>query len=240
MLVRGQDSFHLSEVVTDSLYQSKQKIYLLSIKNYSRYSVDIGYNTSRLVKTSEIAKNNNALAAINGSFFDIENGGSTTYLEKNDKVISKTQKPNSLINGLIVLSKDGHIEIDQFISDRFYKKSKKEKFAIATGPLLIKDSIPQKLPNKSFTSARHPRTCLCKREDDIVFIVVDGRHKEANGMSLFEAQKYLLSLGCIAAINLDGGGSSTMWTKKRGIINTPSDSNIEREVSNALLLIDNK
>jgi len=59
-------------------------------------------------------------------------------------------------------------------------------------------------------------------------------------MSLFEAQKYLLSLGCIGAINLDGGGSSTMWTKKKGIINTPSDKNDEREVSNALLLIENK
>ncbi len=58
-------------------------------------------------------------------------------------------------------------------------------------------------------------------------------------MSLIETQKYLLNLGCIDAINLDGGGSSTMWIKNKGIINTPSDKNGERVVSNALLLIKN-
>lgn len=238
--IKSDRSFHVYEVITDSLFESKQKIHLLSVKNSSNYLIDIGYNKSALLKTSDIAKNNNAVAAINGSFFDIENGSSITYLEKNDKIINKTQKLNSLINGIIILSKNKEIKIDTFKSDTFYNKSKKESFAIATGPLLLKNSVLQKLPNKNFTNTRHPRTCLCKKKDAIVFIVVDGRNKNANGMNLFEAQKYLLNLGCIDAINLDGGGSSTMWIKKRGIINTPSDKNGERAVSNALLLIGNK
>ena len=234
--VYSQDSFYLSQVVTDSLFNSKQKIHLLSIKNNSSYLIDIGYSESTLLKTSDLAKNNNAIAAINGSFFDIENGNSITYLEKNDVIINKTKKSNSLINGIIVLSKNNDLEITKFKNDRFYKKSKKEKFAISSGPLLIKNLVLQKLPSKSFTITRHPRTCLCKKEDAIIFIVIDGRNKNANGMNLFETQKYLSSLGCIDAINLDGGGSSTMWTKEMGVINTPSDESEQRKVSNILLL----
>ncbi len=235
--IQSQKAYHLSRVTTDSLFQSKQRIHLLTIKNNSDYLIDIGYNKSTLSKTSDIAKNNNAVAAINGSFFDIENGMSTTYLEKNNEVISKTKKINSLINGIILLE-NKEIKIDTFKNDQFYKNSKSESFAIATGPLLLKNSILQKLPKKNFTITKHPRTCICKKKDTIIFIVVDGRNKNASGMNLFETQKYLLSLGCIDAINLDGGGSSLMWIKNKGIVNTPSDINGERAVSNALLLIE--
>ncbi len=143
--IKSQKPFLLSQITTDSLFQSKQKIHLLYINNNSDYSLDIGYSKRDLLKTNDIAENNNAIAAINGSFFDIENGGNVTYFEKNDKVISHTKKPNKLINGIIILSKDKEIEIDTFKSDTFYETSKKERFAIGTGPLLLKDSILQKL-----------------------------------------------------------------------------------------------
>lgn len=235
---KSQELFHLSKIVTGSLFQSKQEIYLLSVDIGSGYMIDIGYSKPTLLKTSEIAKKNNALAAINGSFYNVENGGSVTYFEKNGTVISHTKKPNSLLNGIIILSENNEIKIEAFKSDLFYEKSQKERFAIATGPILVKDSILQKLPDRNFTNIRHPRTCLCRKKNAIVFVVVDGRNDKANGMNLFEAQKYLLSLGCIDAINLDGGGSSTMWVKNKGIVNTPSDIDGERAVSNALLLIE--
>ena len=41
------------------------------------------------------------------------------------------------------------------------------------------------------------------------------------------------------AINLDGGGSTTMWIKGKGVINFPSDASGERPVSNVLLIIKN-
>jgi len=56
-------------------------------------------------------------------------------------------------------------------------------------------------------------------------------------MNLMETQKYLLDLGCYDAINLDGGGSTTMWIKDKGIVNFPSDKEGERLVSNAILLL---
>jgi exopolysaccharide biosynthesis protein len=86
---------------------------------------------------------------------------------------------------------------------------------------------------------RHPRTCLCETKESVIFITIDGRNKEAEGMNLFEVQNFLLNIGCVDAINLDGGGSTTMWTKEKGIINFPSDSSGERPVSNTLLIIPN-
>ncbi|MEJ2507757.1 MAG: phosphodiester glycosidase family protein, partial [Ignavibacteriaceae bacterium] len=77
-------------------------------------------------------------------------------------------------------------------------------------------------------------------KDSVLFIVIDGRKKDAEGMSLSEAQEYLQKIGCVDAINLDGGGSSTMWIKDKGVVNFPSDSTGERPVSNALLIVNEK
>ncbi|MCK4879516.1 MAG: phosphodiester glycosidase family protein, partial [Bacteroidales bacterium] len=44
--------------------------------------------------------------------------------------------------------------------------------------------------------------------------------------------------GCIDAINLDGGGSTTMWTKDNGVVNRPSDKRGERPVANAILILE--
>ena len=56
-------------------------------------------------------------------------------------------------------------------------------------------------------------------------------------MNLGEVQKYLLDFGCVDAINLDGGGSTSMWIKDKGLVNIPSDKSGERPVANALLLL---
>ena len=78
-------------------------------------------------------------------------------------------------------------------------------------------------------------------------ITIDGRHRKAKGMSLIEVQDFLISLGCSDAINLDGGGSTTMWIKSdknNAVVNCPSDNGKfdaegERKVANAILLVKN-
>ena len=45
------------------------------------------------------------------------------------------------------------------------------------------------------------------------------------------------SLGAVNAVNLDGGGSATMWIKGLGVVNHPTDSTGERPVSNALVVL---
>jgi hypothetical protein len=84
---------------------------------------------------------------------------------------------------------------------------------------------------------RNPRTALCHNDDYIYFVVVDGRADGYSiGMTTFELGTFCKDkLGARWGVNLDGGGSSTMWVN--GIIqNHPSDGH-ERPVANAMMMV---
>ena len=67
-------------------------------------------------------------------------------------------------------------------------------------------------------------------------ITVDGRQPGVSvGMTLQELAEYLLSIGAIDAMNLDGGGSTTMFLDGK-VVNTPSDKEGERKVSDAIVV----
>ena len=89
----------------------------------------------------------------------------------------------------------------------------------------------------SFVTTRHPRTAVGIRQDGSwILLVVDGRQEQKSiGMTLHELATYLLSLGCVRALNLDGGGSSTLVVNGE-IRNSPSDPTGPRPVSDAILL----
>jgi len=89
----------------------------------------------------------------------------------------------------------------------------------------------------SFVHGRHPRTAVGIRKDGTwILLVVDGRQElKSIGMTLDELAGYLVSLGCVRALNLDGGGSSTLVINGRAR-NSPSDPTGERPVSDAILL----
>ena len=103
--------------------------------------------------------------------------------------------------------------------------------------VLIYNSESSDLPVMSFVHRRHPRTCVCKTEDSLLLITIDGRIEKAAGLNLYEVQKYLSGLGCTDAINLDGGGSTTLWIRDKGVVNYPSDRSGERPVANAILIL---
>ena len=240
------DSIYFVHIETDTLFNSNQNINLLILdKAYlSVYNLDFAYQTSELLKTSQIAVNRNARAAINGGFFDMDTGGSVTYFEIGDSVISRTRPselkwavPDSLANGALILNKDHILEIESANREQFYKESTREIFVMICGPLLISDSLAQKLPDMKFADVRHPRTCVGITSESIIFITIDGRTERAEGMNLTEVQEFLLELGCVDAINLDGGGSTSMWIKEKGLVNIPSDKTGERPVANALLIL---
>jgi len=99
--------------------------------------------------------------------------------------------------------------------------------------------------NSGFYTARHPRTALGLTGDGkLLLVTVDGRTEAGAGMTEQELAQHLLYLGATDGINLDGGGSTTMWVKEmsvNGIVNHPSDNNKpdhhgERWVSDALLV----
>lgn len=85
---------------------------------------------------------------------------------------------------------------------------------------------------------RHPRTGIGTTPDGHVLLVtVDGRAPGYSvGMSLREFASLFTALGATYALNIDGGGSTTIFVKGRGVLNRPSDGH-ERAVSSAVLVL---
>lgn len=80
------------------------------------------------------------------------------------------------------------------------------------------------------SEVRHPRTAvgITKDGNTLVWLVVDGRQKGfSEGVSEEELARLLLEARCHHGINLDGGGSSSLWIRdangRPGLINRPSD-----------------
>ena len=90
--------------------------------------------------------------------------------------------------------------------------------------------------SKAFVETRHPRTAVAKLKDGkFLMITVDGRTDASGGIGLQDLAEYLLTLGATDAMNLDGGGSTTMFVNGK-IVNHPSDKEGERKVSDAILV----
>ncbi len=112
-------------------------------------------------------------------------------------------------------------------------------------PQLIKNSKiditwEQEKTTKSFVETRHPRTAVAKLKDGkFLMLTVDGRSESSGGIGLQDLAEYLLSLGAIDAMNLDGGGSTTMFLDGK-VVNHPSDKDGERKISDAILVTPRK
>ena len=96
-------------------------------------------------------------------------------------------------------------------------KKWKMKTAIGGGPVLLQDgkilitnNEEQKFTGKAINDA-HPRTCMGYTNDGkLIVMVIQGRFANAAGATLTQEAKLLQELGCVEALNLDGGGSSCM------------------------------
>ncbi len=86
-------------------------------------------------------------------------------------------------------------------------------------------------------TTRNPRTAAGFSRDwqTLYLMVVDGRSSVSIGMTCAEEARFLAELGAWNGINMDGGGSSTMWIRGSGVVNVPSDG-AQRVVSNHLAI----
>jgi hypothetical protein len=116
------------------------------------------------------------------------------------------------------------------------------KNILGGGPQIIKDgklsiTNEQEKIAATFVNERHPRTAIAKlKSGQVLLVTVDGRQPGVSvGMSLIELSNLLLEFGADEAINLDGGGSTTMVIGGQ-IVNKPSDQTGERPVSDAILI----
>lgn len=106
--------------------------------------------------------------------------------------------------------------------------------AVSGRPGLVERGRPSPTIER-FATIRHPRTALGLRKDGtLVILVADGRREHALGFTGPEMSEIFLREKVVDAINLDGGGSTTLFIEAEGgIQNQPSDGH-ERVVVNQL------
>ena len=204
----------------------------------------------KLLKTTEtFGKEHNSIAAINGTFFDIKNGGSVDFIKVNGTVINENRldKNNKRARHqqAAVVIENGSLTIKKWDGTANWEQNLAEKDVMNSGPLLIYNQQLEELDTTAFTKLRHPRSAVgVKADGKVILLTVDGRQENADGMSLPELTKLMKWLGCVSAINLDGGGSTTLWVSsapENGVVNYPSDNKKwdhqgTRKVANVILL----
>jgi len=113
--------------------------------------------------------------------------------------------------------------------------------ALSGGPALLKDGSNRITVNEEvfFGSSIldiHPRTAAGIGENGELFIlVVDGRQGASRGVSLTELAAIMRAFGVRDALNLDGGGSSTLVVRNE-LLNSPEGSRFQREVVSAIAI----
>jgi hypothetical protein len=112
------------------------------------------------------------------------------------------------------------------------------KVAITGNVFLMRDGLRKAKDDREM----HPRTAVGITEDrtGLILLVIDGRVSFSRGYTMVELAKLMEQLGAYDALNLDGGGSSTMVGRKTNgkvrVLNRPSDGR-PRPVPNGLEIL---
>ncbi|WP_167604955.1 phosphodiester glycosidase family protein [Maribellus sediminis] len=209
------------------LFGEPQSINVLRIDlKKHRYEVSMVYSDSTLILLSDMADEQNALAAINGTFFDTKNGGSVLFLKVDDEIITHPN-PNAkafISEAAFVVGDSARVV--EFPKNDWQNWHRNYEDIMVSGPLLVKNGILVEPDTVVFNTTKHPRSAIGITSDyELLMVAADGRHEhKAAGLSIKELGILMQALGCKEAMNLDGGGSTTLWLKKEGVVNYPSDN----------------
>lgn len=193
-------------------------------------------------KVSEMGASLSADYGLNGCYWSTSTGQPTGLIKIDGELLWNRTSTGLIprVNGLLFIF-DDHIEIMESYEHPYFSTAIEGKDnVLSCGPMLMDEGIV--IPYDEFLSqtnaasnimsmitffkTRHPRTIIGKdKKNTIYFVVVDGRSAgNAEGMSIQELQKICSWFGMTDAMNLDGGGSSTLWSRELGIINHPCDN----------------
>lgn len=228
-----------------NLFNANQHISYVLVKKNRRHAFHVAAEPRKLRTVSDFAGEVKPLAVVNGNFFDVKNGGAVDFTKVQGEVINTNrkaanEKPDFHQKAAVVIATNGIPEIKKWDGLVNWEEWLKEPDVMLNGPLLIFNRQDEVLDSVNFNTARHPRTCMgITSKGYVIMLVVDGRNANSQGMSLFELTKVMRWLGCVSAINFDGGGSSTLWVKDEGVVNYPTDNRKwdhegERKVANVL------
>lgn len=114
--------------------------------------------------------------------------------------------------------------------------------AVAAGPVLIREgelriTSDEEVFFGSTITDVHPRTAAGVTGDgELILLVVDGRQRDSRGVDLVELADIMLDLGCVDAVNLDGGGSTALVVDGE-LLNRPAGDILERQIMSALTVV---
>ena len=194
--------------------------------------------------TSGFGERYGAFAALNAGYFNMRTLYPKTFV-LDDGLVKGGTTPDELprVDGMVVFNRKHKIDIFECDTLSYLEKSKGWPDALACGPLLIEDGVVRgSWPETTFYYGRHPRTVIGYTKDGMIYFVeIDGRwHYKAEGATIPETAEIARLLGLYEALNLDGGGSSTLWTRPTGVLGHPNDNDLwdhagERVVPNAVI-----
>jgi exopolysaccharide biosynthesis protein len=239
--------YHFSDT---QLFNSNQNINIVRIgKKMRKWQWAFVSGGDSLLKTSTLAHNTQAIVGINGSFFDTKNGGAVDYIRVDGKTLDTTflnkGKRAEHQKAALVLDKNTLKILRGDSTDVKWDEKLTYENIMVTGPLLLLDNQPVTLIKAAFNDNRHPRSCVCITDKkETLLITIDGRTAESQGVSLPELRQIAQWLNCKDAINLDGGGSTTLYIEGKpdnGVVNMPCDNKLfdhlgERKVSNIIVV----
>lgn len=202
----------------------------ISIVRYPEgaYSTTLVYYSGNDCKTvPNAAAAVNADMAINASFFNTTSLVASTTMTMNGILYasSSANEANTRSTGMLLI-KDGKIDFSPYDASQLDSYRNNYDATIASGPLLRYRNSTMSFADRDFNNLRHPRTMIGVTNDRTVYmVVVDGRFTgNAAGMTIAEMERLAYYLDLVDALNLDGGGSSTIWTKEAGVMNYPCDN----------------
>lgn len=184
--------------------------------------------------TSDIAAANNAILAINGDYYGVQEKG---YVIRNGVLY----REEAGVNDVLCIYGDGSMKVvdpSTVTAQELLEQGVWQAFSFGPG-LLDDGEIPISLDTEvGKARASNPRTAIGIIDDlHYVFVVSDGRSDESEGLSLYELATFMQQLGVKIAYNLDGGGSSTMYFNG-DVVNNPTSGfkDDERKVSDIIYI----
>ncbi len=240
-LVFSTDTTKDRRITPLKFYEKNNKPLL--VVNCTFFSFETNRSLNVVIKDGEmVALNNHSLPMRGKDTFQYRHPlGSAIGISKKRKADvawlfsdSSVKKPFSFQEPVNFI-KDSSV----IISAKSFKAKKKWKMktAVGGGPVLLQDGVIRITNNEELKFAgkaiddKHPRTGMGYTGDGrLIIMVIEGRHPGiAEGATLTQEARLFKDLGCIEALNLDGGGSSCMLINGKETI-TPSEKSGERPV----------
>lgn len=214
--------------------------YVLEIPDPRRVKVATSKNIQEKGETvSNIAKDNDAVAAINAGGFHDPNGTGTGRLpygfimQDGNYVIGKDVGPDEAVD-FVGFTKQGNLIAGTYTKTELADMDAAE--GITFGPPLIVDG-QKMITDGDGGWGIGPRTAIGQKKDGtVIFLVIDGRQPGySTGATLRDVQDVLYEEGCYIAANLDGGSSTTLYYNGK-VVNKPADLLGERMIPTAFIV----